>query len=153
MITHRTSSVVPGIINLFSLLCFIRTWTTLDQAISDYSLSLITKEQVGGLELPRLAGTWMRVPATPVQGHPAPGNLTQQTARGLSDLVESLPLPFLSISYAFPWSPLMALVKQERPNLDMTQHGCFSDVFTLQKFGRTGMHTNKPLIFPCYTQL
>lgn len=60
---------------------------------------------------------------------------------------------FLSISYAFPWSPLMALVKQERPNLDMTQHGCFSDVFTLQKFGRTGMYTNKPLIFPCYTQL
>lgn len=93
--------------NLPSLLQFIQTWITLDQANSDYSLSLMTKKP----QTSRRSKTTRRpisrnldeeIPGTAVQGHPAPGNLAQQTARGLSDLVESLPLHSEAFLLLFP---------------------------------------------------
>lgn len=74
---------------------------------NDYSLSLMTKEQVGDLELSRdqLAGTWMRryhpqLLNTAAEVHPALSDLKQQTAR--SDLVRSLPLSLQAFLMLFP---------------------------------------------------
>lgn len=74
---------------------------------NDYSLSLMTKEQVGDLELSRdqLAGTWMKryhpqLLNIAVEVHPALSDLKQQTAR--SDLVRSLPLSLQAFLMLFP---------------------------------------------------
>lgn len=59
----------------------------------------------------------------------------------------------VSIFYALPWSPLMALVKQERPNSDRTQHG------SSQMFLHHKSLVTQPCIptnlwfFHCYFQL
>lgn len=92
------------------------------------------------------------IPATAVQVHPAPGNLTQQTARRLRPGRESS-LKLVSIYSAFPWSPLLALVKRERPTVDMTQHGS-SQMFLHHKSLATQPCTPTNLwFFHCYIQL
>lgn len=88
--------------NLSSLLHFIQTWITLNQASRDYSLSLMTKEQAGGLELP--TGTWMKRQQPGSAGAPSSRQSCTADSQGTVRPGKKSSFTLVSISYAFPWS-------------------------------------------------
>lgn len=127
---------------LLYLLQSIQTWIILDQANNDYSLSLMTKEQLGDLGLSRdqFVGTWMK------SYHPQLLNTAVQVLLSPGDLVRSLCTckDFLGFSLV----PADGHCQTREINSWHDTARLFSDGFRTHEFGHAARRTNKPLLHP-----